>query len=145
MSEPEQRHLRRAIELAAEARDAGDMPFGSLLVDATGEVVLEERNTVVTERDIAAHPEMKLARWAARELDPEGAARTTMYTSCEPCSMCRGTIAQSGLGRVVFALSSEQLNELRPPGVAAPDAAAVDYQGPALPEEGRVPLDGFYG
>ena len=145
MSDTDYRHLRRAIELAAEARNAGDMPFGSLLVDATGEVLQEDRNTVVTERDITGHPELKLARWAARELDPESAARTTMYTSCEPCPMCRGAIARSGLGRVVFALSGEQLNELRPPGVAAPDAANVDYQGPALPDEGRVPVDGYYG
>lgn len=145
MTEAEQRHLRRAIELAASARDAGDMPFGSLLVAPTGDVLREERNTVVTERDIAAHPEMKLARWAARELDPETAAQTTMYTSCEPCSMCRGAIARAKLGRVVFALSLDQVSKLRPAGVAAPDAAQVDYQGPAMPDEGRVPVDGYYG
>jgi tRNA(Arg) A34 adenosine deaminase TadA len=145
MTEAEEQHLRRAIALSAEAREAGDMPYGSLLVDAAGNVLIEERNTVVTDRDIAAHPEMKLARWAARELDPETAARTTMYTSCEPCPMCRGAIARSHLGRVVFALSSDQVAELRPPGVAAPDAAAVDYQGPLMPDEGRVPVEGYYG
>ena len=145
MSEADQRHLRRAIELAALARDAGDMPFGSLLVDAAGEVLGEERNTVLTDRDIAAHPEMKLARWAARELDCDSAAHTTVYTSCEPCLMCRGAIARANLGRVVFALSIDQLAELRPAGVPAPDAAQVDYQGPDLPDEGRVPVDGYYG
>ena len=145
MTESDERHLRHAIELAAEAREAGDMPFGSLLVDAAGDVLREDRNTVVTQGDIAAHPEMKLARWAARELDPPQAARTTMYTSCEPCSMCRGAIARSNLGRVVFALSSDQLAELRPAGVIAPDAARVAYEGPALPDEGRGPVDGYYG
>ena|SRR5687768_11055632 len=145
MTQEDQRHLRRAIELATLARGAGDMPFGSLLVNAAGEVLREERNTVVTEHDIAGHPEMKLARWAARELERETAAQTTMYTSCEPCSMCRGAIARSGLGRVVFALSNDQLAEVRPEGVVAPDGAHVDYQGPALPDEGRVPLDGYYG
>ena len=145
MDEADLRHLRRAIELAASARAAGDMPFGSLLVDAAGEVLREERNTVVSEGDIAAHPEMKLARWAARELEGESAARTTMYTSCEPCPMCRGAIARANLGRVVFALSGDQLNDLRPADVIAPDAAAVEYQGPALPDEGRVPVEGYYG
>jgi tRNA(Arg) A34 adenosine deaminase TadA len=145
MSEVDQRHLRRAIELAALARGAGDMPFGSLLVDLTGEVLREERNTVLTERDIAGHPEMKLARWAARELDRESAGQTTMYTSCEPCPMCRGAIARANLGRVVFALSNDQLDELRPTGIVAPDAAQVDYQGPASPDEGRVPIEGYYG
>ena len=145
MNELDQRHLRRAIALAASARKAGDMPFGSLLVDGTGAVLREERNTVVTDRDIAAHPELKLARWAARELDGETATQTTMFTSCEPCSMCRGAIARANLGRVVFALSVDQVAQLRPAGVAAPDAASVDYQGPALPDEGRVPVEGYYG
>lgn len=145
MNEADHRHLRRAIELAAGARDAGDMPFGSLLVGAMGETLREERNTVLTERDITGHPELKLARWAARELDRESAGLTTMYTSCEPCPMCRGAIARANLGRIVFALSGDQLDELRPPGVVAPDAAHIDYQGPALPDEARVPIDGYYG
>jgi tRNA(Arg) A34 adenosine deaminase TadA len=144
MTEADRLHLRRAIELAAEARVAGDMPFGSLLVGADGEVLAEERNTAVTERDISAHPELKLARWAARELHPDTASQTTMYTSCEPCTMCRGAISRSGLGRVVFALSGEQLGELRPPGAVGPDAAPVVYEGPALFAEARVPVDGYF-
>ena len=144
MSEDDERHLRRAIELSAAARAAGDMPFGSLLVGPTGEVLAEDRNTVFTDRDITAHPELKLARWAARELDPDVAHATTMYTSCEPCPMCRGAIARSGLGRVVFALSGEQLQSLRPPGAAVPDDADVRYEGPALFEEATVPIEGYY-
>jgi tRNA(Arg) A34 adenosine deaminase TadA len=145
MTAADERHLRRAIELAAAARAAGDMPYGSLLVGAAGDVLAEERNTVVTERDISAHPELKLARWAARRLDADAARETTMYTSCEPCPMCRGAISRSGLGRVVFALSGEQLQWLRPPGVVSPDAAEVVYDGPALFDEARVPIDGYYG
>ena len=145
MSEDDERHLRRAIELAAAARAAGDMPFGSLLVGPDGGVLAEDRNTVTTERDVTGHPELKLARWAGRELAADEAPRTTMYTSCEPCAMCRGAIARSGLGRVVFALSGEQLQDLRPAGVAAPDAAEVAYDGPALLDEARVPVDGYYG
>jgi tRNA(Arg) A34 adenosine deaminase TadA len=144
MTETDEQHLRRAIELAAAARAGGDMPFGSLLVGPAGDVLAEERNTVLTERDIAAHPELKLARWAARNLEAEDARETTMYTSCQPCPMCAGAIARSGLGRVVFALSSEQLDDLRPPGVAGLDAAQVVYEGPALLDEARVPVDGYY-
>ena len=126
MTEADEGHLRRAIELAAEARAAGDMPYGSLLVGPAGEVVLEDRNTVLTERDITAHPELKLARWAARQLDADGARKTTMYTSCQPCPMCAGAIARSGLGRVVFALSGEQLQELKPPGaVGGPPSSGM--------------------
>ena len=144
MTETDERNLRRAIELAAEARAAGDMPFGSLLVGPGGDVLAEDRNTVLTERDITAHPELKMARWAARQLEPETARQTTMYTSCQPCPMCTGAIARSGLGRVVFALSGEQLQELRPPGAVSPDAAQIAYEGPALFDEARVPIEGYY-
>ena len=142
MNETDERHLRRAIELAGEARAAGDMPFGSLLVGPAGQVLAEDRNTVLTGRDISAHPEFKLALWASRELDPETAAGTTMYTSCQPCGMCSGAIARSGLGRVVYALSGDQLGSL---GATSPDAREVAFDGPALFDEARVPVDGYYG
>ena len=144
MTEADERYLRRAIELAAEARAAGDMPFGSLLVGPGGDVLVEDRNTVLTGNDITAHPELKTALWASRNLEPEVAAGTTMYTSTEPCPMCKGAIARSGLGRVVFALSGEQFAGLKPPGAPTPDAAEVAYDGPALFDEARVPIDGYY-
>jgi tRNA(Arg) A34 adenosine deaminase TadA len=136
----DERRLRRAIELAASARDAGNPPFGSLLVGPDGTVLAEERNTTVADRDITAHPELKLARWAARELDPATAAGTTMYTSCQPCGMCAGAIERSGLGRVVFALSGEQLDAMKPGGGFPP----VPQEGPALPQEARAPVEGYY-
>ena len=120
------------------------MPYGSLLVGPAGDVLAEDRNTVVTEHDITAHPEQKLARWAARNLAAEVARKTTMYTSCQPCGMCGGAIARSGLGRVVFALSGEQLDEIKPAGAVSPDAAEVAYEGPALFAEARIPIDGYY-
>lgn len=134
--------LRRAIELAAAARAAGNMPFGSLLVGPDGGVLAEERNTALTDADITAHPELKPARWAARELDPATAAASTLYTSCQPCGMCTGAIERSGLGRVVFALSAEQLTHLKPAGSGFP---RVRQEGPALFDEARVPVDGYYG
>jgi tRNA(Arg) A34 adenosine deaminase TadA len=144
MTEADLHHLRRAIELAAAARAAGDMPFGSLLVGPSGEVLSEERNTVVSDRDVSAHPELKLARWAARELNAETARRTTMYTSCQPCPMCTGAIKRSALGRVVFALSGEQLRQLQPPGAGSPDEVKVAFEGPALFGEARAPVDGYF-
>ncbi len=105
-------HLRRALELAREARDAGDDPFGSLLVAGDGTTLLEERNTVATDRDITAHPELKLARWAYRSLDPDERRRSTVYTSGEHCPMCAVAHANAGLGRLVFAFSSRQLAQL---------------------------------
>ena len=138
-------HLRRAIELARLARDSGDPPFGSLLVDADGRVLAEDHNTTVTERDITAHPELKLARWAARELSPGDAASTTMYTSCRPCGMCANAIARANLGRVVYGLEPAQLAALKPAGMAPLDSAEVVYDGPALVEEASAAVRGYYG
>ncbi|WP_328323645.1 nucleoside deaminase [Kribbella sp. NBC_00382] len=132
--------LRRAIALAATARESGNPPFGSLLVGPDGTVIAEDHNTSITDSDISAHPELKLAKWAARELDAETAAGTTMYTSCQPCGMCTGAIERSGLGHVVYALSGDQLNGLKPGG----GFAAVPQEGPALYDEARVPVDGYY-
>jgi tRNA(Arg) A34 adenosine deaminase TadA len=132
--------LRRAIAIAAHAITLGDAPYGSLLAGPDAEILIEAHNTVRRDNDISAHPELKLARWAARELDPEAAARTTMYTSCQPCEMCAGGIARSGLGRVVYALSAEQLIQLNP-GSHWP---AVPREGPALFEEARVPIEEYY-
>ncbi|RAS67123.1 tRNA(Arg) A34 adenosine deaminase TadA [Lentzea atacamensis] len=133
-------HLRRAIALAAEARAGGNPPFGSLLVGPDGAVLAEERNSSLTDNDITAHPELKLARWAARSLDPEAAAGTTMYTSCEPSGMCAGALARSGIGQVVFALSGSQLNGLKTSG----GFAAVPTDGPHLYDEAKVAVEGYY-
>jgi tRNA(Arg) A34 adenosine deaminase TadA len=132
-------HLRRAIALAHEARAAGDEPYGALLVGPDRRVLAEDRNRVVTGRDVTAHPELALARWAARELRPEDVRATTMYTSCQPCAMCATAIRYAGLGRVVFALSTAQHDALRPPG----DPPATRCDGPALHDEARAPLEGF--
>jgi tRNA(Arg) A34 adenosine deaminase TadA len=136
----DERLLRRAIELARLSREGGDPPFGSLLVGPDGTVLAEDHNTSVSESDITAHPELKLARWAARELDPETAAATTMYTSCQPCPMCAGAIQRSGLGTVVYALSGEQITALKPSG----DFPEVPMEGPALYDEARAPVEGYY-
>ncbi|MGW0858765.1 nucleoside deaminase [Streptomyces sp. NPDC002690] len=133
--------LRRAIGLAARAVTLGDAPYGSLLAAEDGTVLAEAHNTVRRDDDISAHPELKLARWAARELDAGTAVRTTMYTSCQPCQMCTGGIVRSGLGRVVYALSTEQLVALNPASGAWPE---LPQDGPALFAEARTPVEEYY-
>ncbi|MFC0598219.1 nucleoside deaminase [Streptomyces palmae] len=133
--------LRRAIDLASRSVAQGDAPYGSLLAGPDGAVLAEDHNTVRRDNDITAHPELKLARWAARELDPRTAGGTTMYTSCQPCGMCTGAIVRSGIGRVVYALSTEQLIELNPQSGQWPTVA---QDGPALFDEARGPIDTYY-
>ncbi|MFI7585446.1 nucleoside deaminase [Spongisporangium articulatum] len=108
MSDEDRRHLLRCVELAEEALEAGDEPFGSVLVDADGAVLAEARNRVNTLADETEHPEFTLARWSNR-LQPDVRAAATVYTSGEHCPMCSAAHAWVGLGRIVYASSSEQL------------------------------------
>ncbi|HEX4093785.1 MAG TPA: nucleoside deaminase [Trebonia sp.] len=102
-------HLRRCVELAAEAVAAGDFPFGSVLVAADGTVLAEDRNREETQADPTYHPEFALARWAAKNLTPRERADATVFTSGEHCPMCAAAHGWAGLGRIVYATSSEQL------------------------------------
>ena len=72
MSDPRDlAHLERCVALAAQALEAGDDPFGSVLVGRDGVVLAEDRNRETTSADPTAHPELALARWAAAHLPPE--------------------------------------------------------------------------
>jgi tRNA(Arg) A34 adenosine deaminase TadA len=102
-------HLARCVELAREALDDGDDPFGSVLVDLAGNVLAEARNREVSRADPTAHPELELAQWAWRNLDAPGRASATVYTSGEHCPMCAAAHGWVGLGRIFFAGSAAQL------------------------------------
>ena len=92
-------HLRRCIELAAAAIEAGDDPFGSVLVAGDGAVLAEDHNHETSSGDPTAHPELALARWAAAHLPSEQRAAATVYTTGEHCAMCSAAHAWVGLGR----------------------------------------------
>ncbi|QAA94212.1 nucleoside deaminase [Pollutimonas thiosulfatoxidans] len=110
ITEQDRVHLRRCVELAAAALDAGDEPFGSVLVSSNGEVLFEDRNRVAG-GDHTQHPEFAIAKWAAHNMSPEERSRATVYTSGEHCPMCAAAHGWVGLGRIVYASSSEQLSD----------------------------------
>jgi tRNA(Arg) A34 adenosine deaminase TadA len=102
-------YLRRCVELAAEAVEMGDFPFGSVLVAADGTVLAEDRNREVTAGDPMRHPEFALAQWAAMNMTAPERAEAIVYTSGEHCPMCAAAHGWAGLGRIVYATSSEQM------------------------------------
>ena len=131
-------HLRRCVDLAREALDAGDEPFGSILVDAAGAELFADRNHVAG-GDHTQHPEFAIARWAATHLTPEQRSQATVYTSGEHCPMCSAAHAWVGLGRIVYASSSEQLSQWHHEwGIPAGPVAAlpVNTVAPAIPVAG---------
>jgi tRNA(Arg) A34 adenosine deaminase TadA len=112
ISDDDLERLRRCVELAQVALDDGDEPFGSMLVDGDGAVLFEDRNRV-KDGDQTRHPEFAIAQWAVANLTPDERARATVYTSGEHCPMCAAAHAWVGLGRIVYATSSEQLTQWR--------------------------------
>lgn len=92
--------LRRAIELAAEAEAAGDVPIGALLV--CGDVVVEAKNEKEARPDPRAHAEMLAIGEAARCLGAWRLTGATLYVTKEPCVMCAGAIVAARIERLVF-------------------------------------------
>jgi tRNA(Arg) A34 adenosine deaminase TadA len=154
MNENDLKHLRAAIELAHSARAHGNHPFGALIADAHGNVLVEAENTVVTERDCTGHAETNLMRLASRRFSPDQLATCTLYTSTEPCAMCAGAIHWGGIRRVVYALSAEQLYAIVGPSpehlqlpcreVFARSQRPVEVLGPALEQEAAGVHAGFW-
>ncbi len=106
------RLLRRAIELSASAMANGNMAFGALLADPSGNILLEAENTTNTENNALRHAETNLVEAAVSTLSPEQIATATLYTSCEPCAMCSGAMYWAGINRMVYAMSETDLLEI---------------------------------
>ena len=104
--------LRLSFDVAKRARESGDHPFGSILADAEGNVLMEQGNGYTSEGgDRTAHAERILASRAAKKYDVEFLQGCTLYTSAEPCAMCAGAIYWAGIGRVVFGQTEKALKE----------------------------------
>ena len=104
--------LLLAIGVAAQARANGNHPFGALLADLDGTVLLTAENTVVTGNDPTGHAETNLVRRAGSAYSYDELGDLTLYTSTEPCAMCAGAIFWSGIGTIVYALPETALYEL---------------------------------
>ncbi|MES2960518.1 MAG: nucleoside deaminase [Pseudomonadota bacterium] len=155
MNPSDERLLRAAITLSAQARRAGNQPYGALLADAQGRVLLEAGNTQVTTGDCTGHAELNLVRDASTRFDRAQLATCTVYASGEPCPMCAGAIYWAGVRRLVFGLSIETMTTLAGPGadelalpcaeVLARGAQRVEVLGPALEDEARRVFDAPQG
>jgi tRNA(Arg) A34 adenosine deaminase TadA len=156
LNDRDQRLLRLAIAVSARSRGRGNHPFGAVLADADGEVLLEAENAVVSTRDVTGHAEMNLIRTASRTLPREVLARATVYSSTEPCAMCAGAIYWSGVGRLVYAMAEGDLLALTGDHPANPTLdlgcrlvlrsgqRQIEVIGPALIEEAIAAHEGFW-
>lgn len=157
VSEQDLIFLRRAIDLARQARIDGRHPFGALIVNERGDTIVAARNNAVRPQgDPTQHAEMVACGEAARLLPESELAKCTLYTSTEPCAMCAGAIYWTGIGRVVFALAetgllrytgSHQENptlDLPCREVFARGGKRIVVAGPLLEEEAGKVHEGFW-
>ncbi|MEW5813804.1 MAG: nucleoside deaminase [Spirochaetota bacterium] len=156
MHQQHELYLRKAFDIAYRARKNGNHPFGALLVDAEGRIVLEAENTVVTQRDCTGHAETNLMRMASARFDKQFLSKCILYTSTEPCAMCAGAIYWGGVGTVVFGLKEKSLHELtgdhsENPTLSLPcrqvfsrGSRDVTVIGPLLEEEAIKLHEGFW-
>ncbi len=156
MNSSDLQHLRTAIDIAGQAREHGNHPFGALLVDKNSQVLLKAENTVVTGKDCTGHAETNLMRLATQHYSAEELESCTLYTSTEPCAMCAGAIHWGNVRRVVYALGEVELYKMIGPSpehlllpsreVFAHSQRHVKVDGPALElsAQARVVHEGFW-
>lgn len=143
---PEDRvYMKRAYELARIAAKNGGAPFGALLV-MDGKILAEFSNSEFATHDVTKHAETGLISAFSPKIPRATFAKSTLYTSSEPCTMCCGSIRFAGIGRVVFGTSEVQFlrtwgipiapNPLESREVFARTAPHTEVEGPLMEAEG---------
>ncbi len=107
-----EKYLKRCCELAEESVEKGNNPFGALLVDSEGKIIIESGNIEMTEKDITGHAETAVARLAGKRYSKKFLWNTTLYSTAEPCCMCTGAIYWANIGRIVYGISEKKLLKL---------------------------------
>jgi tRNA(Arg) A34 adenosine deaminase TadA len=155
MDENDVRLIRVAIDVARRARERGNHPFGAILADREGQILMEAENTVVTESDCTAHAELNLMRQASKRYERDFLETCTLYSSTEPCPMCSGAIFWGNVRRVVFGLSEAGLYEMTGEDneevlylpcrdLFGKGKKPIEVLGPILEDEARKVHEGFW-
>ncbi|HTG69959.1 MAG TPA: nucleoside deaminase [Candidatus Udaeobacter sp.] len=105
-------YLLRSIEVSRKAREAGNTPFGAILVSPDGKIVLEQGNVEITESNCTGHAERTLMEEASKRYGRDELWHFTLYTTAEPCAMCAGSIYWGNVGTVVYGISEKRLAQL---------------------------------
>jgi tRNA(adenine34) deaminase len=93
--------MGRALRLAAEAEEAGEVPVGCVIVSG-GEIIGQGRNSPIALLDPTAHAEMLAIRQASISVANYRLSEATMYCTLEPCPMCAGALVAARIGTLVF-------------------------------------------
>ena len=108
MNEKDKELLKRTAEIAHDAMEKGNHPFGALFADKDGNILLEQGNEF-QEGGSAYHAETLLLLKAAKLYAPEKLKECTLYSNFEPCCMCTGALYWTNVGRLVFGATEKDL------------------------------------
>ncbi|MCY1151944.1 MAG: nucleoside deaminase [Sphaerochaetaceae bacterium] len=147
--------MREAIKVAWRARKHKNHPFGAILVDKEGNILLEAENTVESDMDVTSHAERNLVSMATKKYNPEFLKDCVLVSSAEPCPMCSGAIYWSNIGTVIYGLSEQWLYEISDPlhlnslllscrDILTSGTKVVNVIGPILEDEAREPHLNFW-
>ena len=141
MTRDDEYYMKRALEEAREAFEAGEVPVGAVVV-CRGDIIARAHNLTETLTDVTAHAEMQAITAAASELGGKYLNECTLYVTVEPCVMCAGALGWSQIGRVVFGTGDEKRGYRR----FAPDALHPKTETTAgvLEEECRQLMQDFF-
>lgn len=122
----------RAIELAKQAAEHGNEPFGALLVKGDA-IMMEGENQIFSQNDPTYHAELGLIRRYCHETGITDLSEYTLYSSCEPCFMCSGGIVWAKVGRLVYSAYDKDYCDIR--GFKSNDCSDLIFElSPVRPE-----------
>ena len=101
-------YMQKALELAREAAEAGEVPVGCVIADSEGNIIGTGRNRRVENADATAHAEMEAIRQACAAKGDWRLDDCSLYVTLEPCPMCTGAIIQSRIPRIIFGAREPQ-------------------------------------
>lgn len=131
--------LKRVIDICAEAKAKGNHPFGCLLADKDGNILMEQGNEEVTlGGDCTAHAETLLMRKASQVYDKHQMNELTLYSCADACAMCAGAMYWGNLGRMVYIASEAKLKEVTGDDLRNP---TLDLPSVVVIARGQKPMD----
>jgi len=103
--------MERAIELARESFDAGEVPVGAVIV-RNGKIIGEGKNKVIFDNDVTSHAEINAIRDASRSIKNYRLNECSMYVTLEPCHMCAKAAVDARMSSIIFATSEPKTGSL---------------------------------
>jgi tRNA(adenine34) deaminase len=147
VSEADEIWMRKALEAAREAGDAGEVPIGACIVDEAGNLLAVAGNRTIADNDPTAHAEILVLRAAAAKIGNYRLTGATVYTTIEPCAMCAGALINARVRRLVFGAADERFGAVETHfGICGGDVLnhRIEVEKGVLAEESRQLMQDFF-